>query len=416
MVEAHRESSAFRVMRTAGRANTVGAMTRAKALLLADAVVIATLAGSALWQVLSWTGGEVPGGRSVHAVLVVATTVPLLFRRRHAAFVLLVVLASAWIQFELGGGLGQPFFAVLLALYSIGAHAPAPQTFLGPAVIGLQVVAIDVPRLLQDDPVDEVVPAWFVLAGVWAFGRWMRRRHVESAKLVERADAAERQAAEQAARAVVDERARIARELHDLVAHSMGVIVIQAQGAQRAMDTNLDLTRNALSAIESTGRSALAEMRRLLGLLTARTGADCEVSGDTLRSTAPQPGMAQLAALADQVRGAGLPVELSVKGDVRPLPAGLELSGYRVVQEALTNALKHAGPASARVQVTYGPDRLDIDVADTGGGPRGGGPMGHGLVGMRERVLLYGGSLEAGAASGGGFAIHAQFPLNGEWS
>lgn len=206
-------------------------------LLLLDVLVVAALAVTALVQVWLAREGEWEGGRAVQTVLVAAFTLPLLVRRRFPATVFVTVVAAAWVQLELGGSLGQPFFAAVIGLYSTGAHARAPQTFVGPAAIMLQVVLVDVPRLRDGDPVDEVVPAWFILVGVWAFGRWIRRRARESLDLTERAEAAERDLQEQAARAVAEERARIARELHDLVAHSMGVIVIQAQGAQRAIDT-----------------------------------------------------------------------------------------------------------------------------------------------------------------------------------
>ncbi len=390
-------------------------MTRAKVLVVADVVVVLTLLVTGLWQMLAWSEAAAEGGRGVHAVLLAASAVPLLFRRRHAVLVLVAVLVAAGIQYALGGGLGQPFFAVVLALYSIGAHAPAPQTFVGPAVIALQVVAIDAPRLVRGDPVDEVVPAWFVLTGVWGFGRWMRRRQVESAALAERADVAERDAADQAARAVTDERARIARELHDLVAHSLGVIVIQAQGGQRAMDTDPERARSALAAVESVGRGGLSEMRRLLNLLSDPPGGQ-ERGGESAADTAPQPGLAQLRSLVERVRDAGLPVEVCVEGDVRALPAGLELSAYRLIQEALTNTLKHAGPATVGVRVAYRPDRLEIDVVDTGTGSNRTCSTGHGLVGMRERVSLYGGSLEVGNAPGGGFAVCARLPLTWELS
>ena len=387
-------------------------MRRAKALVVVETAVVVALAGSALWQVFSWTDREVTGGRGVHAVLAAAITLPLLVRRRHPLLVMLVVATAAGIQYELGGGLGQAFFAVLLALYSIGAHAPVPSTLVGPALVVLQVAAVDVPRLLRGDPIDEVVPAWFVLVGAWGFGRWMRHRRVESVELVERADSAERNAAELAAQAVAAERARIGRELHDLVAHSMGVIVVQAQGAQRALDRDPDRARSALVAIEATGRGGLGEMRRLVGLLNT-TSADDQAAEDATGSTAPQPDLTQLSTLADQVRSAGLPVELDVEGDVRPLPAGLELSAYRIIQEALTNTLKHAGPATATVRVRYLPDVLDLEVVDTGAGTDGSGQGGHGLVGMRERVRLYGGSLETGSAPDGGFVVHARLPLSG---
>ena len=381
--------------------------------MIAEAVLVVAVAASALWQVWSWPPATVEGGRTVHAVLAAVSILPLLARRSSATLVLAVVAVATTVQYQLGGGLGQPFFAIALALYSVGAHAPAPQTFLGPAVLALQVLALDVPRLRRGDPLDEVVPAWFVLVGLWAFGRWIRHRRVDSVALAERAEAAEEGAAARAAQAVSDERARISRELHDLVAHSMSVIVIQAQGAQRALDHDPARVRSALSAIESSGRSGLTELRRLLGLLSAPSTEGVDVE-DGAVTTAPQPRLNQLGTLAEQVRDAGLPVDLRIEGDVRPLPAGLELSAYRVVQESLTNILKHSGPASADVVLSYQRDALDITVRDQGAGPDPSSPPGHGLVGMRQRVLLYGGSLDVGAAPGGGFAVHAHLPLEGE--
>ena len=382
--------------------------------MIAEAALVVALAGSALWQVWSWSPAAVEGGRTAHAVLAAAATLPLLARRAQPTLVLAGVVAAAIVQYELGGGLGQPFFAVALALYSIGAHAPAPQTYLGPTLVALQVLALDLPRLRRGDPLDEVVPAWFVLAGLWAFGRWMRHRRGESAAWAQRAQAAEEGAARRAAEAVDDERARIGRELHDLVAHSMGVIVIQAQGAQRALDREPARVRSALSAIEATGRSGLGEMRRLLGLLSTPSTEDADASDATSAPAAPQPRLDQLEGLVEQVRNAGLPVDLRIDGDVRPLPPGLELSAYRVVQESLTNVLKHAGPATADVSVRYLRDALEIEVHDSGSGPGPSSPTGRGLVGMRQRVLLYGGSLEVGGAPGGGFTVHARLPVDRE--
>ena len=389
-------------------------MRRPQVTVVAEVALIVALAVSAVWQVWSWPPAGVEGGRTAHAVLAAAATLPLLARRIHATLVLAVVVVAAMVQYELGGGLGQPFFAVLLALYSIGAHAPAPQTYLGPAVVAVQVLALDLPRLRRGDPVDEVVPAWFILVGLWAFGRWMRHRRGESAALAERARAAEDAAEARAAQAVNDERARIGRELHDLVAHSMGVIVIQAQGAQRALDHEPDRVRSALSAIESTGRGGLGELRRLLGLLHTPSTDNGDAGGDAAVPTAPQPRLDQLPALVEQVREAGLPVDLRIDGEVRPLSAGLELSAYRVVQESLTNVLKHAGPATAEVRVSYLRNGLQISVHDSGAGPRPGFSTGHGLVGMRQRVALYGGSLEVEGAPGSGFAVHARLPIDGE--
>jgi signal transduction histidine kinase len=381
-------------------------MARGRPLLI-DVVVVIALAVTGVAQLwLSPTEGLV-GGRVVHTVLVAAFTLPLLLRRRYPVAVFAALLAAAWLQLELGGGLGQPFFAVIIALYAVGAHTPSPATYVGPAVVVLQAALVDVPRLRAGDPWDEVVPTWFVLLGVWAFGRWMRHRAVAAAALVQRAEAAERDQAREAARAVAQERARIARELHDLVAHSMSVIVIQAQGAQRAIDTAPAQATEAMRSVETAARSGLAEMRRLLGLLTP----------DTAAGTSPQPNLHQLPDLIAQLEAAGMPVDLRIEGTVRTLPAGLELAGYRVVQEAMTNALKHAGPVPVDVRLSYQGDCLDIEVTDEGP-PQLASPSitpagGHGLVGMRERVALYGGTVQAGSRPGGGYTVHARLPITG---
>lgn len=377
---------------------------------LLDGVVVLVLAGTALAQVWSSPPPSLVGGPAVHTVLALAFSVPLLARRRFAVAVLATVLAAAWLQLELGGGLGQPFFAVLIALYSAGAHASRPLTYAGPLAVALQVVLLDVPRLREGAPWDEVLPAWIILVGSWAFGRWMRRRAAAAAALTERAEAAERDRDEQAARAVTEERARIARELHDLVAHSVGTIVIQAQGAQRVFDTSPEQARVALSSIETAGRAGMAEMRRLLGLLTD--------DRDGATETAPQPTLDEVRTLVDRLRAGGLPVDLQVEGAVRALPAGLELTGYRVVQEAMTNTLKHAGRVPVDVRLRYGAEWLDIEVCDQGPDGRDRPPVdrdsgSRGLVGMRERVSLYGGTIVTGPTSSGGFAVRARIPLKG---
>lgn len=382
-------------------------MPRARPLLLVDIVVVLTLAITAVAQLWVSPPGGLVGGVAVHMVLAAALTLPLLVRRRFPVAVFATIVASAWLQFELGGGLGQPFFAVIISLYAVGAHASRPFTFVGPAAVVLQVLLADIPRLRDGAPWDEVIPAWFILFGVWGFGRWMRHRALAAVVLTERAEEAERNRHEQAARAVTEERARIARELHDLVAHSMGVIVIQAQGAQRALDTSPDQAREALSAIETAGRSGMAEMRRLLGMLTD-DGVDA--------GTVPQPTLHEIPDLVERLRAAGISVDLRVEGAVRALPAGLELTGYRVVQEAMTNALKHAGQVPVDVRLRYEPDWLDIEVTDQGPTdsmqPVNGHDSGsHGLVGMRERVSLYGGTIDTGPTTGGGFSVHARIPL-----
>ncbi len=382
---------------------------RVRLQLLFDVVVVLTLAVTAVVQLWVSPPAGLVGGAGVHTVLAAGFTLPLLVRRRFAVAVFLAVGASAWLQLELGGGLGQPFFSVVIALYAVGAHGSRPLTFVGPAAVILQATLVDIPRLREGAAWDEVVPAWFILFGVWGFGRWMRLRAQAAVVLIERAEEAERTSNVQAARALTEERARIARELHDLVAHSMSVIVIQAQGAQRALDTSPDQAREALSSIETAGRSGMAEMRRLLGLLN---------DGDAGAGTVPQPSLQEIPDLVARVRTTGMPVDLHVEGTVRALPAGLELAGYRIVQEAMTNALKHAGRVPVDVRLEYEPDWLDIEVTDRGptetGQPINGRDSGsHGLMGMRERVSLYGGTLETGPMNGGGgFSVHARLPLD----
>ncbi len=202
--------------------------------------------------------------------------------------------------------------------------------------------------------------------------------------------------------AVVVERARIARELHDVVAHSVSVMVVQAQAGSRLLDRP-DEARGVFRSIETTGREALVELRRLLGVLRTR---------DEQPVTTPQPGIDSLASLVEQVRAAGLRVDLRLEGEPSDLPPGVDLSAYRIVQEALTNTLKHAGRAEAEVIVRYQPAALEVEILDNGVGvPACVNGSGHGLVGMRERVALYGGTLEAGARNGHGFAIRARLPL-----
>ncbi|MEU6577062.1 sensor histidine kinase [Streptomyces sp. NPDC046805] len=250
----------------------------------------------------------------------------------------------------------------------------------------------------------------FALA--WVLGDSMRTRRAYFAQLEERAARLEKEREAQAKVAVAAERARIARELHDVVAHNVSVMVVQADGAAYVLDSAPDQARNALETISSTGRQALAEMRRLLGVL--RTGEHRE-SGEYV----PQPDVEQIDDLVQQCRSAGLPVDFKVEGTPRPLPSGVELTAYRIVQEALTNTRKHGGPnTGASVRLVYFDDGLGLLVEDDGkGAPHelyedgGADGRGHGLIGMRERVGMVGGTLDAGPRPGGGFRISALLPL-----
>jgi signal transduction histidine kinase len=285
---------------------------------------------------------------------------------------------------------------VLVCVYTAAAHTSGVQMWIGGAItFALAWVA------LVTDP-DGVYLGGLLFFGMlfgtpWAIGRAIRHRRLREAQL-------EREKAEAEA-AIADERARIARELHDVVAHAISVIVLQARGGRKLLDDEPDEARRALDAIENTASQALAEMRRLLGLLRET---DAELA------LVPQPTLAHLDDLVAQVRDAGLPVELVVDGEPTELPPGVDLSAYRIVQEALTNALKHAGPATARVAVRYGEGELDLEVSDDGTGTANGHGAGHGLTGIRERVAVFGGDLEAGQRAEGGFAVRARLPYASE--
>jgi signal transduction histidine kinase len=234
--------------------------------------------------------------------------------------------------------------------------------------------------------------------------RVVRERQLLADAMKARAELLERESEARAGAAIAEERARIARELHDLVAHNVSVMVVQAGAERHALADDQGATREVLSSIEDSGRQALAEARRLLGML--RRGAEAQ-------GLEPQPGLSQLEALVEQVRRAGLSVTTRVEGERVELPAGLDLCAYRVVQESLTNALKHAGPAEVEVTLRYAPRALSILVTDDGRGaasPNGAGG-GHGLVGMRERVALYGGRFDAGPREGQGFQVAVELPL-----
>jgi signal transduction histidine kinase len=296
-----------------------------------------------------------------------------------------------------------PAIALALVAYSVGAHTQGIRSSIGAVGVGA-LIAVNVAGQLA---VGDLLLIALILGGAWLAGKAMRYRRQRERTLERLTVDLEREREEKARAAVAEERARIARELHDVVAHAISVIVLQARGGRRSLTTDPEETREALDTIEATGSAALAEMRRLLGMLRR---------DDEEIALAPQPSLRYLDALAEQVREAGLPVELSVEGEPVDLPPGVDLSAYRIVQEALTNALKHAGPATAGVVVRYSDHSLELEIADTGVGAGPNDGAGHGLVGMRERVSLYGGKVEAGPREGGGFAVRARLPLGSEQS
>jgi signal transduction histidine kinase len=256
---------------------------------------------------------------------------------------------------------------------------------------------------LEGGGVGNYIFAGAIFVGAWLAGFILRSRHLHAEALEERALALEQDQDARARAAVAEERARIARDLHDAVAHSMSVIAVQAGAERLALPREAASTREVLQSIEETSRQALVEMRRLVEMLR---------KDDEELALAPQPSLEHLQLLVDQVREAGLPVELRIEGEPRLLPPGVDLSAYRIVQEALTNALKHAGPARARVTVRYAPAQLELEVSDDGiGSTSRADSGGHGLVGMRERVAVFGGALQATPRVEGGFCLRATLPL-----
>jgi signal transduction histidine kinase len=339
-------------------------------------------------------------------------TLPLALRRWRAGTVLVVV----WLSTAGYLLLGYPpnttaLLGAMVATYSVAAYGAGRAPLAGALFIAgvIAVLAAATAGSDADATLTDLAAAVLVFLTAWVLGDRMRTRRAYTAALEERARGLEQEREAQAKAAVRDERTRIARELHDVVAHNVSVMVVQATAAGRVLDT--DETgpagvREALGTIEATGRAALAELRTVLGAL--RTD-DQDDQGRT-----PQPGLAKLPDLVQRTRQAGLPVELRIQGERQALPPGIDLSAYRIVQEALTNALKHASPTSATVLVRYQPNSLDLQVIndDRGVSPTSRDRGGQGLVGMRERVLLFGGDFRAGPLASGGFSVQASFPLD----
>lgn len=296
-----------------------------------------------------------------------------------------------------------PVLAMLLASWSVGAYLPRPRAVVTLATfVGGVWLAMGIDLLQGPDHYQGTDFPWLgglvAPPGVMGITFGARTRSLHEAE--RRADALERERLA----ATAEERARIARELHDVVAHAVSVMTVQAGAAEEMLGHDPALALEPVRAVQETGRQALVEMKRLVGMLRAE---DVEVG------LAPQPSLRDLNRLAAQVREAGLPVELLVEGEPRPLPLGVDLSAYRLVQEGLTNALKHAQAATATVTLAYGERELTIEVSDDGrGGDCGAdGSLGHGLAGMRERVGVFGGELVAGPRTAGGFAVRARLPL-----
>ncbi|MFE3945984.1 sensor histidine kinase [Streptomyces sp. NPDC059118] len=339
-------------------------------------------------------------------------------RRRAPEKMLLLAIAMGVAQLGTGVGPGVMNFALLVIVFTVAtvgerwASRLALVCSLCAAGLSKLRWPAEVPRAGWAEEVFIVVVLTVPFVLAWVLGDSMRTRRAYFSQLEERAARLEREREAQSKVAVAAERARIARELHDVVAHNVSVMVVQADGAAYVMDAAPDQAKQALETISSTGRQALAEMRRLLGVL--RTG-DAQESGEYV----PQPDVGQIEDLIEQVRQTGLAVDFKIEGTPRSLPSGVELTAYRIVQEALTNTRKHGGPdAGASVRLVYFDDGLGLLVEDDGRGAAhelyedgGADGAGHGMIGMRERVGMVGGTLDAGPRPGGGFRISALLPL-----
>jgi signal transduction histidine kinase len=342
-------------------------------------------------------GSEVSRPLWLHQVLVAVVMAAVAFRRRFPLSTLAFVVVGLMVV-DSDGQLST-FAALVLVSFTAGLELDPPRAYAG---LALATVPFYVGFALTTEPlVSDFVAVTVLYGGSWGVGQAVRQRGKQVAEHAARADRAEREREERAAHAVTEERTRIARELHDVVAHSISVIAVQTQAVRRRLDPSLEREIADLRAVETTARQAMAEMRRLFGVLRADT--------DRL-ALEPQPGLDQLDRLVADARTAGTPVDVVIEGEWIPLPPGLDLAAYRIVQEALTNARRHAPGSQVRVRLAFAGGGLDVTVDSDGRARSRSDGGGFGLVGMRERVALYGGELQAGPTAAG-FRVHADLPF-----
>ena len=362
---------------------------------LLDAALAGVFLLVGLYEVLVEPLAEdvVQGPLWANLLAVVAGTVPLAWRRRAPFWVSLAVFGSIGVR-ALGDQpleLYPPAIAGLVATYTVASYAPLRDALLAAAFAGL-CLSVAVVNGSGTDATPDPLASAVLYGSVWLIGRVVGLRNERARELHEARD-------QHALEAVAAERARIAREMHDAVSHSLAAIVMQSAGAQNVLDSDPERARASLASIETAARRGLVEMRKLLGLL-----------GETEAGLTPQPGLGGLDELVGSVRDTGLRVDLVVTGEQRAVPGSVDVSAYRIVQESLTNVMKHAGAASVRVEVRYEREELAVEVVDDGVGDAGSDGRGRGLAGMQERAQLLGGSLDAGP-TGHGFRVAARLPL-----
>jgi signal transduction histidine kinase len=370
---------------------------------LLDVAVPVLLAVLAVTQLVA---DPPPGNPAVVTVLALTAVLPLVARRRAPVLVTTLVLAGAAGQVLATGGAAATFasfVALMVCVYTLAREATRTALLAGLAlvVVGVAVITLLQAQAESFEPFEFVYPlVYFGAAG--ALGALVRQRAGRLSAVEHRAAALESELQREAELAAAEERARIARELHDVVAHGLSLMVVQAEAAEEILARNPGAAVQPLRRVQDTGRQSLAEMRRLLGVLrTADSGPP---------STAPQPSLRRLPDLVREAAEVGLPVDVDVVGEPSELPPGLELAAYRIVQEALTNTRRHARATRACVRLSYEPDALRVAITDDGTVTEG-TRAGHGLIGMRERAALYDGTLDAGPGPGGGFRVVAVLPL-----
>ena len=376
-------------------------------ILLFDVVLAALVAMASVGSGFSHSEGHIFAPSTAGIVLSLCASLPLAWRRRSPMLVLGIVEASLVIHLiAVRPDLRVGTFPLMISVYTVATMRPRAESLRAvAAVAGLKATILGAEYLAGRVPgAGDVLFYAVLVSGAWALGDNIGTRRAYLAGLVERAERLERERETATQQAALEERTRIARELHDVVAHHVSAIAVQAGAAAEIAEADPSRARAVLATIQATSRQALAEMRALVGVLPEEGGA----------ALAPAPHLADVETLAAQSRAAGLDVRLHVEGAPRALPEALDLSAYRIVQEALTNTLKHAGAASVDVTVRYGQDSVELVIEDDGRVRGAGEPLpgaGRGLVGMRERVALFHGQLELGRAPAGGFRVHAVLPV-----